>query len=508
MDLLTKDYSLVIISILLLIIGVLLPFKVIALLLTLIFFLIAIFRPKQALLVLIIYIPVRPLLITFQEALKGIADGIIFGALIAVIVQSIYRSDWRNLFKFRIFEWAFFIFLVIGAISGLQTGVEPIAIIFQYRAFILMYLVYYTTSRLSISMEDIKKFLWITFGMALVLCLHGIVEKLSMRELLLPRVWQEAELNNRNSQRIYGLVNNPNHLAVFITFALMSGMYLRELVKKSKRWLLDAGLVLMAGVFLLSDSKGVLLIAIALLCLYTIMTRNWRKILGFVLIVCIGQLLIVQPVHNLVSQPSTEPSTESSSESKNVKSSPEEQSDNKDSNNERSSLEQPGGSLAEIINEENGIQKKLETSLNSGRLMIFQNGFEVFLDHPIVGTGFGTFGDSATQSYGSPIQQKYNLKPGFYSDSQYIQIIAETGLFGVVAFGVFLLSMLYSLWKRRNKNVFIQTSILLLIAAFVGAGFYNIWEMDVFTLIYFMVLGYVLVERPINSYDDRIQDYS
>ena len=49
------------------------------------------------------------------------------------------------------------------------------------------------------------------------------------------------------------------------------------------------------------------------------------------------------------------------------------------------------------------------------------------MDYPIIGTGFGTYGDSASLSYQSPIYEKYRITTEIYSDNQYIQIITQTG---------------------------------------------------------------------------------
>ncbi len=46
--------------------------------------------------------------------------------------------------------------------------------------------------------------------------------------------------------------------------------------------------------------------------------------------------------------------------------------------------------MTEAFNKET-IQKSTEW----GRLYIVKQGFEIFMDYPIIGTGFGTYGDSS-----------------------------------------------------------------------------------------------------------------
>ena len=112
------------------------------LLLTSLFFaLFAFFRPQQSLLFLVVYVSIRPLLVEVNPGLKLIGDLITFIAFAKVIIAR--GKDWKSLFSFKWFEWAFFAFLLFGAVSGLVQDVLPAAVIFQLRTFIIMYLLYY-----------------------------------------------------------------------------------------------------------------------------------------------------------------------------------------------------------------------------------------------------------------------------------------------------------------------------------------------------------------------------
>ncbi|ELK47531.1 O-antigen ligase family protein [Halobacillus sp. BAB-2008] len=137
-----------------------------------------------------------------------------------------------------------------------------------------------------------------------------------------------------------------------------------------------------------------------------------------------------------------------------------------------------------------------EQSGQSGRIWIVKQGFEIFLDHPVIGTGFATYGDGATLSYGSPIYDDYGIEREFYSDNQYIQIITGTGAVGVILFAVFLLNMLYEIWKRRKETILAPFLFAVLLAAFAAGMVYNIWEGDSFTIFYFALLGFLLNMRP------------
>ena len=119
----------------------------------------------------------------------------------------------------------------------------------------------------------------------------------------------------------------------------------------------------------------------------------------------------------------------------------------------------------------------------------------IFKDHPIIGTGFDTFGDSATLSYPSPIYDKYHIGDGIhvYSDNQYIQVIAQTGIIGVVLFAFFLLNMLFKIWNSRTNEPRLAPVILvILLGIYLSGVYYNIWENDVVDLFFFPMLAVLL----------------
>src|SRR6185437_7677539 len=108
---------------------------------SLFFALFAFFRPQQSLLFLIIYVSIRPLLVEVNPGLKLIGDLITIIAFGKLVLSS--GRNWKSLFAFKWFEWAFFAFLLFGAVIGLTQNVLPAAVIFQLRTFVIMYLLYY-----------------------------------------------------------------------------------------------------------------------------------------------------------------------------------------------------------------------------------------------------------------------------------------------------------------------------------------------------------------------------
>ncbi|MBE3570327.1 MAG: O-antigen ligase family protein [Bacillales bacterium] len=444
------------------------PNKMIGLAVSLIVAAMAFIRPKEGLLFLLIYFPTRVFLIEISPSLKIAGDFIAIAAFLRMVWDQ--RNDWKRMFQFSLFEWGFFLFILTGCVAALITGVSVGAIIFQVRAFVITYLIFYTVKRLSIEKEDIHRFLWITFTMSMILSIQGIVEKVSLRTMLMPETWVERYISPTNRQRIYGLINNPNVLAVYLTIAFICTLYLSNLVTKRTKWFLLICSVVMMGVWTLTYSRGTAIGLAVGLITYFALSRNWKTVVKALLIIVLSVLAINIPV------------TKATALVQNMNllkerpiAAPDQQGD--ESHAEKRLKETFEGST-------------IEQSKNTGRLFIVRKGLQVFKDHPVIGSGFSTFGDSASKSYSSPIYKHYGIQFNIYSDNQYIQIIAQTGVLGVLGFAVFLVGMLVFLWKNRHAaSPYASVLMAILMAVYVCGLLYNIWEDKTFTAYYFMMLG-------------------
>jgi len=460
-----KDVLIFLIAIIFLSISALLP-PFVAIILTSVFFVaFAFFRPFQSFIFLIIYVSVRPILIEFNSGLKLVGDIITFVVFIKLIISS--KKDWKSLFYFKWFEWIFFAFLLFGSIIGLLNDVSIASVVFQIRTFVIMYFLYYVLSRSLLPDNWYPRIAWATVLISLVASIHGLVEKLSMRQLLLPEEWRYKMLSATNFVRIYGLPGNPNSLALLLIFGIISILFLQYIYKKQKYQLfLTINLVLFMGVLILTYSRGTWISAVVLGVVFILLSKQWLILKKLALAGVASFILVYLPVNFGVTF------------------------------FQSLGLEAPeggsgsiGGRFEETFNEEN-----LALMSQSGRIFYLKKGFEVFSDYPITGSGFGTFGGSATLSYGSPIYDEYGIRSdiyggkNFYSDNQYIQIIAETGIVGVLLFAGFLIGMLSIFWKQR-KTAFGQFMIAFWIATGFSGFYYNIWELKLYTMFYFIIFG-------------------
>src|SRR5699024_10537726 len=264
--------------------------------------------------------------------------------------------------------------------------------IFQIRAFLLMYFVFYIVKRIEVTKEDLIRLCWTVLVMVLLIGLHGIIEKISLRTLLLPEAWVEMPLSSVNRIRIYGLLGNPNSLALFMSFSIIFLLYLREQI--SHRLIVNLVLLLSFSILVMTDSRGTWLAFIFSASLYVLISRKWKAAATVMVFTLLSIVLITMPV-NYASEKME--STDFGTEQREVQ--------KKYDHSDGKASDRITGTFDETT---------LEGSKTSGRLYIVKKGFEIFQDHPVIGTGFGTYGDSATLSYGSPVYEDYEISLRFY----------------------------------------------------------------------------------------------
>lgn len=462
-----KDYKFVLIIFLVIAVGLILPETLTLLFVTALFAVIAIINPKYAILALIVYFPIRPFLVEVNLGFRWAGDITIIFMLLNIVFM--YRKNLLSLFKLRIFEWSYLVFCLFGAAIAFNTGVSLAAIVFQVRAFLILFILFYIVKRINITKEDIQNFAWTSIATAIVVSGHGIIERISLRQWLLPEGWINQYISPTNIMRIYGLTGNPNSLALYITMVMILCLYLLpDLTGRAKIFAYSV-LSLFSGVLLLTYSRGTWLAVAFAMVIYLLLSKNWKIMKPLVIAGILGSLLVYIPTNITVEYIEAGGLIEVD-----------------ESTRER----EPGlsGRLQETFDDET-----LERSRTGGRIYYVEKGLEVFKQYPITGTGFGTFGDSATLVYSSPIYEKLGTElviPNFYSDNQYIQIIAQNGVIGVILFAVFLLGMLHYIWINRKENLPIAYfMIALLLGTYLSGFYYNIWELKVYTLYYFIFLG-------------------
>jgi O-antigen ligase len=89
-----------------------------------------------------------------------------------------------------------------------------------------------------------------------------------------------------------------------------------------------------------------------------------------------------------------------------------------------------------------------------GRTWSVINGFRIFVQQPLFGTGPGSYGGKIAINYASPV---YLMSPQlgyvalYYTDNQYIQILVQTGIVGMVLFLAFFALYLWGAFKYSDR---------------------------------------------------------
>ena len=112
---------------------------------------------------------------------------------------------------------------------------------------------------------------------------------------------------------------------------------------------------------------------------------------------------------------------------------------------------------------------------------------KVAADQPLFGSGFGTYGSSASLTWDVPNYAKLGLHTNFYADNQYACVVAETGFAGLALFLGFLFCTLY---HYRKNLLFV---LVCLIIGWFGI-FYNILEIQIGAMILWSLLAFELPE--------------
>jgi putative inorganic carbon (hco3(-)) transporter len=470
MKLYQRELSILLIGILAVIAGLLIGNTKVALAISFLIAVAGILKKELGLLFLLVFIPVRPFLITVNPGFKILGDMIIFFLLARTVFD--YRKDWKKLFSFHPFEWCFFAFAAIGVISALLTGVTLQAIIFQLRAYFLFYIVFYVVKRMELSLSKIRLMSITTFSVAILLSLQGIIEKISNKTMLMPQEWQEWVLSPTNRIRVYGLLKGPNELSLYLVIAFIVTLLLLKQIHGKAKYFVYIGLTLMVTTIMLTYSRGTLLTLIVFLFLYILVKRQWRPLvpIGLILLISFGLFTAVNQAAN---QYYDYYLAEDSGDMEN--------SEKGEKVDEKEEVKRFKNAFSE---------ETIGQSSTSGRIYYVKKAIEVFKDHPLIGTGFATFGGAATLSYTSPIYDDYEIENSFYSDNQYILILVETGILGVLSILITSYFLLMIIVKQR-KEFYWPLLVYLFTAVIVGGTVYNILENDTFMLYFFLLLGIV-----------------
>ena len=119
------------------------------------------------------------------------------------------------------------------------------------------------------------------------------------------------------------------------------------------------------------------------------------------------------------------------------------------------------------------------------RVETFSLAYDMWLEHPWIGYGPGSFGPYAALH---PLQ----APPEGYKivNNEYIELLAETGVLGLAAFGIVIMSLLIRSWKalRYGTHQELKAILVGLVMAFIGI----LVQYNTFSVLYIMHIWFVI----------------
>ena len=342
--------------------------------------------------------------------------------------------------------------------------------VYQVRSIGVMYILYYVLRDVKLTREQLIRVVQTLQGMAAVLLVFGCIEKVSMKTAAFSWDVALSIYAPDNYARVYSLFYNPNTFGAFLAFTLfLSAAKSRFWNDRTPVWVYA---VLVTGLYMSMSRSSAMIAVLGLLILlaFDLKAHTLKKnALRYVrtAVVCVLCAVVISTAATAAGDRYYD----------------EVLSQNPD--------------YAWLVEMKTGLSMKdrfgelgeayMYSGVKNLRIFFLQTGLRVYRDYPVIGTGFGTFGTSASLNYGSPLYETYGLMDGFYADDQYITILVETGTIGTILFAGFLLSIL---WRYRRSPFQLFCCV-----AFGWFGiFFTIFEIQIAAILFWLCLS---IDEPL-----------
>jgi len=287
---------------------------------------------------------------------------------------------------------------------------------------------------------------------ATAVALFGVYQKLAGWET--PKEWVYSEHENNIKIRVFSSVGNPNSLGAYMVLIAPIAISLTLWAKTwGRRLMYGSASLIMILCLVLTFSRGAWLGFLAGMAMYALVTRN--KWLGLIGLAGLAAAPFVAP--NIV---------------------------------ERLTF----AFTPEYLNK----------SADQGRVEFWKRAFLIWKESPVFGTGIGLVGDS--------VGTRNNVPGATWIDNQYIRVLAEMGLVGLISYVMMLFAPVIAgfraVFGSKQKNTFLYAVNAGIVAALFGqlvenvtAGlFENLNVITTFwTLVALLYVGIRLASRKANA---------
>lgn len=425
---------------------------------------------------LIVFIPLREILATYIGSfVKAIPDVIIFILLVYTLISK------NKKLKFDKSDFFAIGFIVVAAISTLIINKMGIKVfILETRSMFLYYVLYFVIRNTDLDEKVYDKFLVALQISFVFVSLFAIIEKLFAKSVLFPSSWAEKITSKNNFLRVYSFFNNPNTFG-FYNFLVMAILYLDKKFLKNKRIFILFPLAI--NNIWMSGSRSTILVC----TFFTLMMiiKNYKLLLNKDILISIAKIIVISLFIITAVNLST------SYFEKRLDSVTKIEKEHHVIVEEKA-VKNDGKVETEIVKKDTSTSNRIKdlfgedyvkTSKSDGRIYKIKKGFEVLKDKPIFGSGFGSMGDAASLM-NTPKENylKYRIDEKFYMDNEYMKDFTETGIIGILLFGIFLLLILITYIKNYEK-------FILCLSTFAFGLFTNVFEVQIITFMFVIALS-------------------
>ncbi len=364
--------------------------------------------------------------------------------------------------KFDTIDLLYALFILYGLFTTLMNQEGILRFILQSRSICLYYMIYFIIKNINLKHELYYSFARVLKVVVYVVVFMAVIEVITNKEFLFPGDWINQIIYYDNFIRAYSIINNPNIFAAFLIFSFIFYYQISDNYWCSKNILFTVTVFL--GILISISRSAIIMLVLFLILrlasnLYECKKKNGqREFNRWTITILVASVMCWGAVHLSNQTYMTLMSIESS---------------------QYGAIDRFGYMFNEQI---------IQESNTDGRIYNIKKGIEIFLDHPFIGTGFGTYGSAGSMMIESSLVSEYGISEDLYSDNEFIVILVETGLVGTSIFIAFILAIL---WKYRNDWFKLVFCIV-----FAGFGmFYNILEVQPLSFLFWLCLGIPDIKR-------------
>lgn len=434
---------------------------------------------------LICFIPFREYISYYTISyIKFLPDIIIFVTFVFLLLFKKIKI------RFSASDIIILLFALVTFITNIclnQRGILPFLL--ELRSLFLYYVLYYILRNTKIEIN------WNLFSKVLslvifIVSIFSIVEKIFNKDFLFPNAWASSIVYKDNFARVYSVFNNPNTYATFIVLSFFLLNYL-EYYKDIKCYKFIY-ILLLINLWLSASRSAMIIFAVYIFVYLILIIKNKYKdkllnllVIALISSICIFGISKMSNNYYFATVVDKKPAgvidviIDANGHRHNNPLNPNSNKYNSDIIDDIAKRES-GGLINRILSLFKGNIYDLSTK--DGRIYKIMVGIKVFKDYPVIGSGFGTFGDSASLMI-NPIDfyEKYDLEDNFYSDNQYLTIIVECGILGTVLMAAFVISLII----KYRKNILKLTVVF---CVMILCLFYNTLEVQIAMFMFYLFL--------------------